>query len=67
MTASAALEKQIQLYRRMTGEQRLAIALNLHEMSCQIAREGIRRQHPEAGAEEIERLLRRRIELTRSA
>jgi hypothetical protein len=67
MTAATALEWQIQLYRRMTGEQRLAIALNLHEMSCEIAREGIRRQHPEAGAEEVERLLHRRIELSRSA
>ena len=67
MTAAAALEKQIQLYRQMTGEQRLAIALNLHEMSCEIAREGIRRQHPEADADEVERLLRRRIELARSA
>ena len=66
MTAAAALEKQIQIYREMTGEQRLAIALNLHEMSCEIAREGIRRQHPEAGADEIERLLRHRIELSRS-
>jgi hypothetical protein len=66
MTAGKALEKQIQIYRRMTGEQRLAIALNLHEMSCLSAREGIRRQHPEAGAKEVERLLRRRIELSRS-
>jgi hypothetical protein len=67
MTAATALEKQIQIYRRMTGQERLAIALNLHEMSCEIAREGIRRQHPRADAEEIERLLRRRIELARSA
>jgi hypothetical protein len=67
MTAGAALEKQIHLYRRMTGEQRLTIALNLHEMSCEIAREGIRRQHPEADAAEVERQLRRRIELARDA
>jgi hypothetical protein len=67
MTAAAALEQQIRLYRRMTGEQRLAVALDLHEMSCDVAREGIRRQHPEAGADEIERLLRRRLELVRDA
>jgi hypothetical protein len=35
MTPQAALEKQIALYREMTGEQRLAIALELH-MSGQI-------------------------------
>jgi type II secretory pathway predicted ATPase ExeA len=67
MTAAAALEKQIECYRRMSGEQRLAIALDLHEMSCEIAREGIRRQHPEANADEVERLLRHRLELARAA
>ena len=67
MTAAAALEKQIELYRRMTGEQRLAIALDLHELSCEVAREGIRRQHPQADAAEVERLLRRRLELARTA
>lgn len=51
----------------MTGEQRLAVALDLHEMSCDIARQGIRRQHPDADDAEIERLLRRRLELARAA
>ena len=51
----------------MTGEQRLAIALELHEMSCEIAREGIRRQNPQADPAEVERLLRRRLELARAA
>jgi hypothetical protein len=51
----------------MTGEQRLGVALDLHEMSCEIAREGIRRQHPNADAAEVERLLRRRLELARAA
>ncbi len=67
MNAAAALDKQIELYRQMTGEQRLAVALELHELSCNVAREGIRRQHPNANAEEVERLLRRRIELARGA
>jgi hypothetical protein len=67
MTAGAALDKQIECYRRMTGEQRLAIALGLHEMSCEIAREGIRHQPPEADAAEVERLLHHRLELARAA
>ena len=67
MTAEAATNKQIERYRQMTGEQRLAIALKLHEMSCNIAREGIRRQNPNAAAAEVERLLRHRIELARAA
>ena len=63
MNAATALDRQVERYREMTGEQRLAIALELHELSCEIAREGIRHQHPEADAAEVERLLHRRIEL----
>ena len=65
MTPEAALDRQIQLYRAMTGEQRLAIALDLHQFSCDIAREGIRHQFPQADEAEIERRLRRRIEAAR--
>ena len=67
MNAATALNEQIKRYRRMTGEQRLAVALELHELSCDIAREGIRRQHPEASPDEVERLLHRRLELARAA
>jgi hypothetical protein len=66
MNAKAALERQIELYRAMTGEQRLKIALDLHEFACNIARAGIRHQFPDASADEVERHLRRRIELSRS-
>lgn len=65
MTAATALDKQIERYRQMTGEQRLAIALDLHEMSCDIAREGIRRSHPTADPSEVGRFLHRRLELAR--
>ena len=51
----------------MSGEQRLAIALDLHEFSCDIAREGIRAQHPNASEVEVERLLGHRLELTRNS
>ncbi len=67
MNAATALDKQIERYRQMTGEQRLKIALDLHEFSCNIAREGIRRQHPDANEAEVERLLRARLELARAA
>jgi len=67
MTAESASEKQIECYRQMTGEERLAIALELHELSCEIAREGIRRKHPSANADEVECLLRRRLELARAS
>ena len=67
MTATAAGERQIESYRQMTGEQRLAVALDLHELSCEVAREGIRRQHPGADAAEIERHLHARLKLARAA
>jgi len=65
MTPDRALQEQIERYRKMTGEQRLAIALELHELSCHVAREGIRHQNPNADEAEVERLLRRRLELAR--
>jgi len=65
MTPEAALERQIERYREMTGPERLQIGLELHEFACDVARAGIRRQFPEATAEQIEQHLRRRIELSR--
>jgi hypothetical protein len=49
----------------MTGEQRLKPALDLHEFACDVAREGIRHQFPEAGPAEVERHLRERLRLAR--
>jgi hypothetical protein len=65
MTPEAALQAQIERYRAMTGNERLKIALDLHEFACNVARDGIRRQFPAADAEEVEQHLRRRIELSR--
>jgi len=66
MTPEAALEKQIARYRAMSREERVAIALRLHELACEMARLGIRRQNPTACAAEVESLLRRRLELART-
>jgi hypothetical protein len=64
MTPEAASETQIERYRQMTGEQRLEIALRLHELSCNVARDGIRAQFPGASEAEVERRLRERIRLS---
>ena len=64
MSPDAALDKQIELYRTMTGEQRLAIALRLHELACNVTREGIRAQFPGVDETEVERRLRERIRLS---
>ncbi len=62
MSPAEAIERQIEQYRAMTGEQRLKISLDLHEFACNVAREGIRRQFPNATEEEVEQQLRHRIE-----
>jgi hypothetical protein len=67
MTAEVALNQQIERYRRMTGEQRLTIALELHELACGLARAGIRRQHPDADEKEVENLLHARLRLAHVA
>ena len=66
MSPQAALETQIERYRTMTREERVGIALRLHELACEMARLGIRRQHPDARPSEVEELLHRRLELARS-
>lgn len=65
MTPEQALDRQIEAYRRMTGQERLEIALRMHELSCEIARCGIRNQFPGADDAEVERHLHRRLELAR--
>ena len=66
MTPEAALEAQLNRYREMTREERVGIALRLHELACEMARLGIRRQHPQATAVEVESLLRERIQLAQT-
>jgi len=65
VTPEAALQAQIERYRAMTREQRVAIALRLHELACEMSRLGIRRQHPNASPAEVEQLLRQRLEFAR--
>ena len=63
MTPEAALESQIQKYAAMTGEQRLSLSFEMHELSCEIAREQIRDQFPGADAAEVESRLQQRLKL----
>lgn len=66
MTAEQALAKQIERYRTMTREERVRIALGLHDLACEMARLGIRRQHPAATPQEVEIMLRNRLALARN-
>jgi len=66
MDPDTALHLQIARYQQMTGEERLAIGLRLHELACAMTLEGIRRQNPDATELELRDLLQRRLALTRS-
>ena len=65
MSPEAATQMQLERYRQMTCEERIGVALRLHELSCEMARMGIRYQHPEANEVEVNHLLRQRLELAR--
>lgn len=60
MPTDPALEEQIKRCQAMTGEQRLKIALDMNAVLSSAEREDIRRQNPQAGPDEAERLLRQR-------
>jgi Rv0078B-related antitoxin len=66
MTPESALEAQIARYRTMSREERVAIALRLHDLACEMSRVGIRHQNPNASAAEVEKMLRERLELART-
>lgn len=52
---------QLDRYRQMTGEQRLAISVRMHELACAITLEGIRFQFPQESPEQHEHRLKERI------
>ena len=66
MSPEAATEMQIERYRQMTGEERVKLSFDLFRLACDVARAGIRQQHPDADAAEVERLLKERLALARS-
>lgn len=63
MTPETFTQNQIEKYRQMTGEQRLLIGLRLHELSCEVARDGIRARYPDADPAFVEEKLRQRLRL----
>ena len=65
MTSETALDFQISRYRQMTGEQRLTLALELHDLCCEVTKAGIRQQHPKANEAQVDHLLHQRLEAAR--
>lgn len=52
--------------RRMTVEQRLCATAELFDELCERMRDGIRWQFPDARPEDVERILRERLEIART-
>ena len=52
---------RVAIYRRMTPEQRLGIAMQMREDAVQIVRESVHRQHPEWDDRQMEAEVRRRV------
>jgi hypothetical protein len=62
-TSQEAAAAQLEVYRRMTPEARLQVALELTEMSRKLLADGIRARHPEYSDEQV-RLAMIRVWLT---
>jgi hypothetical protein len=62
-TSEEAMAAQLEVYRRMTPEARLQVALELTEMSRKLLADGIRARHPEYSDEQV-RLAMIRVWLT---
>lgn len=56
-----AREIQTEIFRRMTPEQRLEYCFRWTELTYEVARGGIRSQHPDWTPEQIDREIGRRI------
>jgi hypothetical protein len=58
-------ESKIASARRMTFEQRFLAGPELFEFACEVSRDGIRMQFPDADDQRVEQILRERIDRSR--
>ena len=63
MTPEEGLQTQIDVYRRMTGQQRLQIAFDLSQLSRELVRSNVRNHHPDWTDEQVEHEVVRRFRL----
>lgn len=64
--ASAADARQVEIYRRMTPKQRVAVALGMHDQARALMDAGIRASHPHWSEAERRREIARRTLHARS-
>ena len=61
MRPEEGARKQIEIYKRMSGKERVRIAFEMWEMALAMTKASERAMHPELSAEEIERRARKRM------
>ena len=61
MTENKFEDRQLEGYRKMSGAERIRIAFGLNSLVREVARAGIKVQHPEFDPDQIETELQRRI------
>lgn len=52
-TTPAAEERQLEIFKRMSGERRLLLAMEFSNQIREIAMEGLRRRHPSVSEENL--------------
>jgi hypothetical protein len=63
MRPAEGLQKQIELYRQMTGRQRLQIGFELYELAHEMVQCSVRQQHPDWDARQVSAEVLRRFRL----
>lgn len=63
MTPEEGVRKQLEIYRRMTGQQRLQIAFELSELTRELVRSNVRNYHADWTDQQVEQEVVRRFRL----
>ncbi|MBC8526864.1 MAG: hypothetical protein H8D22_08410 [Candidatus Cloacimonetes bacterium] len=58
-------QKRIEIYRKMTPQQRIEEAIQLTDLTYEVMKEGIRNQHPNLDEAAIQKLVLERMEICR--
>jgi hypothetical protein len=63
MTREDGLRMQIEIYRRMTPQQRLQISFDLYDLTRTLVRQGVKHQHPDWTKTQVDQEVLRRFRL----
>ena len=61
--SEVGVQKQIEVYRRMSGQQRLQVGLELYDLAQALVRSGVHYDHPTWDEKQIQEEVKRRFRL----